>query len=241
MAKTGPQATKSEPPNTFGGCMKTRRLARHFLTGAGPLFRALLMLILCGGLNLYGQQITGSIAGTVKDAQGAVVTSATVKATNVETGLSRSTTAPTGRTSSSIFPSAHTPLKWMHRLQEVCAAECRTDRRPDANAERTLAVGMQSQTVTVTEAPPLVDTNSAELGRTVQPAEIIGLPLVNRNAYAELSLTPGVQSNSASPISNTQRHSQFCHWRARPPRSWSMAASTAAFPWSAFTWMAAST
>ena len=91
-SKTGRQATISEPPNNFGGCMKTRRLARYFLTGAGPQFRALLMLILCGGLNGYGQQITGTIAGTVKDEQGAVITSATVKATNVDTGLSRSTT-----------------------------------------------------------------------------------------------------------------------------------------------------
>ena len=66
----------------------------------------------------------------------------------------------------------------------------------------TLAVGAESQTVTVTEAPALVDTNSATLGRTVQPSEIIGLPLVNRNAYAELSLTPGVQYNSASPLTN---------------------------------------
>jgi len=32
--------------------------------------------------------------------------------------------------------------------------------------------------------------------------KLIGLPLVNRNAYAELSLTAGVMSNSASPQSN---------------------------------------
>jgi hypothetical protein len=40
------------------------------------------------------------------------------------------------------------------------------------------------------------------LGRTIEPAEIIGLPLVNRNAYAELSLTPGIMANSSSPTSN---------------------------------------
>ncbi len=56
--------------------------------------------------------------------------------------------------------------------------------------EVALEVGEQTQTVTVTEAPPLVETSTAELGRTIQAAEIVGLPLVNRNAYAELSLTP---------------------------------------------------
>jgi hypothetical protein len=41
------------------------------------------------------------------------------------------------------------------------------------------------------------------LGRTIEPAEIIGLPLVNRNAYAELSLTPGIMANSAGATSSS--------------------------------------
>ena len=39
------------------------------------------------------QQITGSISGTVKDEQGALIAGAAVRATNVETGFSRSTVA----------------------------------------------------------------------------------------------------------------------------------------------------
>ena len=66
----------------------------------------------------------------------------------------------------------------------------------------TLAVGAATQTVTVTEAPPLVNTSDAVLGRTIEPDEIIGLPLVNRNIYSELSLTPGVMANNNSPTSN---------------------------------------
>ncbi len=48
-----------------------------------------------------------------------------------------------------------------------------------------------------------MNTNSVELGRTVSPAEINNLPLTTRTAYAEMSLTPGVQSNSASNSQNT--------------------------------------
>ena len=66
----------------------------------------------------------------------------------------------------------------------------------------TLTAGAETQTIQVTEAPPLVQTTSAVVGRTVSPNEIISLPLVNRNAYAELSLTPGVLNNSASALSN---------------------------------------
>ena len=47
------------------------------------------------------------------------------------------------------------------------------------------------------------------MGRTISPAEIIGLPLVNRNAYAMLSLTPGVMANSMSQQSNANGTPNF--------------------------------
>jgi hypothetical protein len=184
--------------------MKTRGSARYFLRGAGTQFLALSVLILCGGLRAHGQQITGTIAGTVKDEQGAVVASATIKATNVDTGLFRSTAA----TADGAYLIQYLPVGtytvevdangFKRFVQENVVLTL--DQTQALNV--TLAVGAQSQTVTVTEAPPLVDTSTAELGRTVSPSEIIGLPLVNRNAYAELSLTPGVQYNSASPQTN---------------------------------------
>jgi hypothetical protein len=150
------------------------------------------------------QQITGSIVGTVKDEQGAVVSTATVKATNLNTGFSRTVTVngygdyridylPVGNYTVQV------DAKGFKRfLQENLTLTV----DQTAALAVTLTIGAQTETVMVTEAPPLVDTSDAELGRTIQPAEIIGLPLVNRNAYAELSLTPGVQSNSASPSSN---------------------------------------
>ena len=66
----------------------------------------------------------------------------------------------------------------------------------------TLEVGAVTQEVTVTSAPPLVNTSDAELGRTIEQSEVIGMPLVNRNAYAELNLVPGVMANSAGQLGN---------------------------------------
>src|SRR5207342_2977389 len=59
-----------------------------------------------------------------------------------------------------------------------------------------LEVGTVDEQVTVSTAAPEVNTTSAELGRTVQSREIENLPLVERNVYALLDLTPGVQSNN---------------------------------------------
>ena len=50
--------------------------------------------------------------------------------------------------------------------------------------------------MTITDETPQVNTSTAELGRTVQTKEIENLPLVERNVYALLDLTPGVQSNN---------------------------------------------
>ena len=52
---------------------------------------AICALLLAGLLvPAAAQRITGSIVGTVKDEQGALVTAATVKAANLDTGFSRS-------------------------------------------------------------------------------------------------------------------------------------------------------
>jgi hypothetical protein len=65
-----------------------------------------------------------------------------------------------------------------------------------------LAVGTQTETVEVTGAAPLVESTTAELGSTISTSEVISLPLVNRNVYSEISLTPGVLANSSSTLSN---------------------------------------
>ena len=54
------------------------------------LMSALLLSVSFAGVGMHAQQTTGSLVGTVKDQTGAVVSSATVKATDVATGFSRS-------------------------------------------------------------------------------------------------------------------------------------------------------
>ncbi len=184
--------------------MTTRQLEKYLPAGVGMRLFAVLVLVFCGTRIALSQQITGTIAGTVKDAQGALVTTATVTATNTDTGFTRSAPAnaygeyrveylPVGTYTVEVSASGF--KKYVQRGIVLTVDRTLT-------LDIVLAVGAQSQTITVNEAPPLVDTTDAELGRTISPAEIIGLPLVNRNAYSELSLTPGVQANSYSQQSD---------------------------------------
>src|ERR1700720_3748365 len=68
-----------------------------YLKARGNLRMKFVKVLVClaivfAGPNVFAQQITGSIRGTVTDASGAVVEGATVSARQAETGLTRTTT-----------------------------------------------------------------------------------------------------------------------------------------------------
>ena len=182
--------------------MRTRKLTRYILNGTRLL--ALLLLVAGGSLAAYGQQITATIVGIVTDQQDAVIGAASVKATNVATGFTRSVPTngigeyridylPVGGYSVEVTATGFQKFVQKNLLLTVGES---------LSLNVKLAVGQASQTITVNEAPPVVNTSDAILGRTIEPSEVIGLPLVNRNAYTELSLTPGVMANSSSVTQN---------------------------------------
>jgi hypothetical protein len=178
----------------------TKKYEMHF----GRTLTAFFALVLMFSGALRAQQITGGIAGTVVDGEGALISGATIKATNTETGFSRSTVSdsaggyrvqylPVGNYTVSVEAKGFKKF-----VQEnLIVAVDQMQSLPVA-----MALGAITETITVSTAPPLINTNSETLGRTISPEEINNLPLVNRNAYTELSLTPGIQSNSASSQSN---------------------------------------
>jgi Carboxypeptidase regulatory-like domain len=177
---------------------------KWFSHKAGFRILALLLVAVMTSVTAVSQQTTGSIVGTVNDSKGAVVTTATVKATNVDTGFSRS--APTNGNGEyridylpvGTYTVEATAASFEHYVQKNVSL----DVDQELTVPITLAVGAETQTVTVTEAPPTINTADAVLGRTIEPDEIIGLPLVNRNIYSEITLTPGVMANGNSPSQN---------------------------------------
>jgi hypothetical protein len=165
----------------------------------------LVALLIASVSSSYAQQITGTIDGDVKDEQGALVPNADVIATNVTTGFSRTTKSggdgayniqylPVGTYSVTVNAPGFKKFVQQNLVISV-------DQTQALNI--VLSVGTESQTIEVTTAPPQINTNTSELGRTISPEEVNALPLTTRTAYAMLSLTPGVQSNSASNSQNT--------------------------------------
>jgi len=178
--------------------------------GLRPWLFIVALLIACVSSS-NAQQTTGSIVGTVKDQTGAVVNVGTVKATNVDTGFSRS--APTngyGEYRIDYLPvGKYTVEMEAPGFRRFVQQNIVLNVDQTVPVEITLTVGASTETVEVTTAPPTVNTSDAVLGRTVEGDEIIGLPLVNRNIYAQISLTPGVMANNNSPSANPSGNPTF--------------------------------
>ena len=108
---------------------------------------------------IHAQQTTGSIVGTVKDPAGAVVSNASAKATNVDTGYSRS--APTNGYGE--YRIDYLPVGKYRVEVSASGFERFVQENLSLSVDQTLSldvamtVGVQSQTVTVTSAPPSVE------------------------------------------------------------------------------------
>jgi hypothetical protein len=162
----------------------------------------LVLLLLFTSFPLSAQVTTGTIVGNVTDPTGALVAGAKITATNTGTSLARTVeTNSQGEYRIEFLPVGEYSI-------EVIASGLRTAIRKNvvlevdqvARVDVPLSLGQSSETLEITAAPPLVNTTNPELGRTVENTELVDLPIVNRNAYTLLDLTPGVQSNANSIV-----------------------------------------
>jgi hypothetical protein len=131
----------------------------------------------------FAQTPTGTILGSIKDSQGAVVPGATVTATNLGTQFSRSAvTDGAGEYALRLLPVGNYQVVvnlpgFKNYSQSGIVLEVGRNARVDA----TIELGAVSETVSVVGDSPLVDTASAQLARTVGQNEVLNLPLVNRD------------------------------------------------------------
>src|ERR1700692_4095495 len=145
-------------------------------------------------LNVAGQQITGSIRGTVLDPSGATVQAAAVTAQQVETGLTRMTI--TDRQGAYVLvelPIGHYQLEVHAKgFQKYLQQGISLDVNQTATVGIHLNLGSETQQVEVSANATLVQSTVSSLGQTVMEHEILDLPLDGRN-FSQLGLLqPGV-------------------------------------------------
>jgi hypothetical protein len=152
----------------------------------------LAVLLMC--VPAFSQGSFGRILGTVTDQSGGVVVGATVSVIDTERGITRSlTTDDAGAYNAPNLTAGNYTVrveaKGFKRLErQAIVIEVGHEVRVDL----TVQPGEQNQTVTVTEAVPLVETTNATMGGTLENADIIDLPLNGRDYQNLLGLRPGV-------------------------------------------------
>jgi len=132
---------------------------------------------------------TGQIQGTVKDASGAVIPGAAVTSTAVDTN--QISTAVTNARGNYIFPSLpigqYTIQVKMKGFKTAVHSGITLDVQQVAVVNMSLEVGAVSQSVQVTGAAPLLDTQTASQGQVIDSRRIVDLPLNGRD-YVQLAL-----------------------------------------------------
>ena len=145
-------------------------------------------------LPMWSQGNAGRILGTLTDQSGGVLVGATVTVTDTQRSTTRTlTTNQAGEYNSpNLLPSTYTIRAEATGFKTIERVGILLEANQELRVDLLLQPGQQAQTITVTEALPMVDTTNAELGGTLQSDIIDSLPMNGRNFQNLLQLTPGV-------------------------------------------------
>ncbi|PYV76326.1 MAG: hypothetical protein DMG96_14465 [Acidobacteria bacterium] len=165
-------------------------------------FAVVLLWILNTAVTGWAQVDTATVTGTVRDASGAVVTNATVTATETDTGIK--VTAKSKSDGNYVI----TPLKIGRYSVSAEASGFQTETRQNivldvqqnVRLDFQLRVGSVAQTAEVISETPLLETETASLGEVVAAQQVEEFPL-NGRRYTDLAeLTAGVAKVTEGPV-----------------------------------------
>jgi hypothetical protein len=141
-----------------------------------------------------GQMNTGEIDGVVVDPTGAVVPNAAVTAVETNTQLKYATkTNASGEYLLAQLPVGQYSLTVsLEGFKQILQSGIELHAGARLRQAYTMELGEQSQSLTVSVAPGLLQVESAAIQDTIQQQQVIDLPLKGRDFIDLVALTPGV-------------------------------------------------
>jgi hypothetical protein len=151
----------------------------------------LLVFVIC--IAGYGQTFRGAINGMVTDATGAVVSGATVTATETGTNIAHTFTSTTeGQFSfQDLPPGPYSVAVTANGFQKTTISNVVVTAGNVYSVTVQLAVGQQATTVEVAAAAVAVDTTTSTQSDTIPTASVQNLPLNGRDFTQLIAATPG--------------------------------------------------
>lgn len=159
--------------------------------------RVVLVSLLISALSSVApaQTYQGRILGSVTDEQGAAVRSVKVVITNVETGASRTieTNDSGDYVAPNLAPGLYTVVVEASGFKKSERSQVRVEVATDVRIDVALVAGNITESVTITDEPPPIETTNTTLGGTFSNKSINDLPLNGRDFQNLVVLRPGVQ------------------------------------------------
>jgi hypothetical protein len=138
------------------------------------------------------QTPSASVVGRVTDPTGSVIPGASIKITNIDTNQSQpvSTNETGDFTAPFLNPGRYSLEANVTGFRPYKRAEFQLAIEQILRLDVALEVGTSTEAITVTEAPPVLNTETAARGEVTTSQEIAEMPLDGRN-YADLALLTG--------------------------------------------------
>jgi len=155
--------------------------------------RALFTLAFCAVNIASAQTTTATLSGIIRDPQGGVIPSAVIVATQTDTTQTRQTvSSSTGDYSLPNLPTgSYRITATAPGFKKIVIPSIELQVNQEARVDMTMEVGAVSDEVNVSADAPLLETESASVGQTVENRSIEGLALNGRQFWQLVSLTPG--------------------------------------------------
>jgi hypothetical protein len=152
---------------------------------------AFIVITICFALSLpaWAQKDTGSIVGTVNDQSGALIANARVQVTDIERGstFEAKTNVSGEYVASPLRVGRYTVTVEHPGFKKAISVPVNLDVQQRIALNVTLQIGAVNESVEVTGAAPLLETETSELGQVVDHERVANLPLNGRN-FAQLAL-----------------------------------------------------
>jgi hypothetical protein len=153
----------------------------------------LFLLVAVPAAPAWAQAGSAGLTGTIKDSQGGALPGATITATNTATGASRTTVSNESGAFNmpGLAPGTYTVKVELSSFKTSQHENVLLQVDSTTQLDSVLAIGALSETVTVTETTPIINTTDASVGQTMNQQTIERLPVEGRNVVHLLSLQPG--------------------------------------------------
>ena len=184
---------------------------RIVLRGSGICASVLLCLAMLSGTSAIAQQVYGTIDGTVTDPTGAAVSGGAITITETTKGVvfNSKTNASGFYSQGQLIPGTYTVAIEATGFSKVVSTPLSISVDQVTRFDAALAIGSATQTVQVTSAAPLLETDRVDVATTLTAEQVLTLPEYQRNFVALEFLTPGVLVNPSSTPSSENPQGSF--------------------------------